>query len=482
MLGYARNTFYWDKYYPLWQRLYDPMLFGVEEKRGAELDLADINHDRAASPENKKTILILYFTRGVFPLRSTIHSHLYCWGKYSKHRIVYVNVALGFSESLIRRFQVDVIIFHTMFLSMRWTSGIFKRNASKCSYLKTLTCTKIIIPQDEFLHTKILNDFCNEFGVTHILTNAKEKDWSNIYCSIDRGQVKLKTVLTGYLDPETLTKIEKLKAKHKPKDIDIGYRAWRAEFWLGEHGTHKTRVAAAFKAAAERVGLNTDISLEEKDVISGDAWFDYLLRCRTTIGVEGGASVLDREGLIKERVAAFLKSNPNATFEDTRTHCFPNEDHKLDLACISPRHLEACATETLQFLVEGTYNDILIPSRHYIPIKKDYSNVDEALKIFLEPARMRKMASTTFEEIVASGRWTYPVFVRDIETSIIDLAPPVTSANHALIQYAARLALTLNDVLNWGFIRIERRCVKSVLKTKAGRWLYTQLIRLKRSY
>jgi glycosyltransferase involved in cell wall biosynthesis len=482
---YAKETFNWDKFYPILRQLYDPALHGAEETRETVMDFAGIDHDQEATSQgnSKKTVLILYFTRGVYPLRSTIHSHLYCWRKYSKHRIVYVNVALGFPERLIKRLKIDVIIFHTMFMSMRWTPAIFKRYVSNCFYLKTLACTKIIVPQDEFLHTEMLTDFCIEFGVTHFLTNTKDQDWDYIYGRLDRNRVKLTTVLTGYLDPETLATIEDSKARHsKLRDIDIGYRAWKAEYWLGEHGLHKTRIASVFKFAANRAGLKSDISLEEKDVILGDAWFDYLIRCRATVGCEGGSRMLDRNGHIKDCVAAFLKSNPAATFEDTRSHCFPDEDGKVDLAVITPRHFEACATETLQFLVEGTYNGILIPWRHYVPIMKDYSNVEDALTIFNNPERMREIVSMAYKEIALGGKWTYPVFVKTVEDSIINTSLTISSQKNVLVQKTVQLALKLRDELNWYFIRTECWCVSRGLKTRIGRWIYARLIRLKGPY
>lgn len=481
-LAYARERFNWAKFYPILQQLYGSSR-DMPVNGKSEDDLTAASPNNAVLSKAKKTILVLYFTRGVYPLRSTIHSHLYCWQKYSKHRIVYVNVALGFPERLLGRLGIDVIIFHTMFLSMRWTPAIFKRQVSNCYYLKGLSCTKIVIPQDEFLHTEMLNDFCNEFGVTHILTNSKEKDWHNIYGRIDRNRVKLRTVLTGYLDPDTVRTIDKLKARNNPRDIDVGYRAWKAEYWLGAHGMHKTRIAEIFQRAATRHELQSDISLEEKDVISGNAWFDYLLRCKSTIGVEGGASLLDRDGQVKDRVATYLRSNPAATFEETRSHCFPNEDGKLDLACVSPRHLEACATGTFQFLVEGAYNGILIPLRHYMPIKADYSNVDAALKIFSEPERMHQMTSTAYAEVVASGKWSYPAFVKEIEESIINSSRPGAGGKSSTTaQTVICWGLGVVDAVNWLFIRIEHWCVRSGLKTKLGRWLYARLIRLKGPY
>jgi hypothetical protein len=36
-------------------------------------------------------------------------------------------------------------------------------------------------------------------------------------------------------------------------------------------------------------------------------------------------------------------------------------------------------TKTCQILVEGEYNDIIQPDVHYIPLRKDFSNLEEVL-------------------------------------------------------------------------------------------------------
>lgn len=402
---------------------------------------------------SKKTILVLYYTRGVYPLRDTIEKHLYSWKKYSKHRVIYINVLFGFPEELLSKITVDVVIFHTIFLGMRWSPDIFKHYTGICKYLKKPDCLKIAMPQDEFMQTDILNDFINDFGVTHILTCADEKDWPLIYEKIDRGKTFLKTVLTGYLDPETVKCIENMKAK-TDRDIDIGYRAWKAEYWLGEQGMHKVRIAEEFEEISKEKGLKTDISMRNEDVLAGDDWFDFLLRCKATIGVEGGASVLDRYGIIKQEVDEYLEKHKDATFEETRRRCFPNEDNRLMLACISPRHLEACATETCQFLIEGTYNNILQPWQHYIPVKKDYSNVADVLNILRDEKRINKIVRTAYEDIVMTNKWTYEEFVREIEKDIIDAA--ITQDNPlSLYSFLVLYRLKLKDLLGWVFIRFE---------------------------
>ena len=405
----------------------------------------------------KKTILILYYTRWVYPLRDTIEKHLYSWRRYSRHRIIYVNVMFGFPEKLLKKINIDVVIFHTIFLGMRWTPSIFTAHTEKCAYLKKLSCVKIAMPQDEFMQTELLNDFINDFGITHILTCASEPDWSKIYDKIDRQKVCLKTILTGYLDPRTVKYIERQKTKVKVKDIDIGYRAWKAEYWLGEHGMHKVKIANLFKKLSKEHGLITDVSMREEDVLAGNKWFKYLLRCKATIGVEGGASVLDKDGSIKVKVDKYLKEQPAATFEETRSRCFPDDDHKLELACISPRHLESCVTETCQLLIEGKYNNILQPWKHYVPIKKDYSNANEALDLIKDNGRINRITKTAYKDIVQSGKWTYPRFIKGIESTIINDASFAGNSKTSPWRNTFFVAILLNlkDFLDWQFIRLE---------------------------
>ena len=400
-----------------------------------------------------KTILVLYYARGVYPLRNAIETHLYCWRRYSKHEVLYVNVRFGFPKQLIERLRIDVILFHTMFLGLRWSPELFKKYARKCAALRSVGCVKIAMPQDEFLNTELLNDFILDYGVTDLWTCASEADWPLIYDRIDRSKVRMRTVLTGYLDEDTVARINRKKRLGIQRDIDVGYRAWKAEYWLGAHGQHKARIAGVFEAACRARGLKADISTRNEDVLAGDAWFDYLLRCRSTIGVAGGASVLDRRGAIRHRVDTYLATHPGATFEQTREDCFRGQDPTLGLACISPRHLEACATETLQFLVEGTFNGILHPWRHYVPIESDYSNVGEALGILAHEEKMKEITTQAYRDIVASQRWSYRHFVEELEREVID--PPAGSVRARVLQRLIGAALRGRDRLSWQFIRFE---------------------------
>ena len=408
-----------------------------------------------AGSKPPRTVLVLYYARGVYPLRNTIKAHLYSWKAYLSRRTVYVNLAFGFPAGLVRRLDLDAVIFDTTFLGMRWSPDRFRQFVGKCRALRDLDCVKIALPQDEFLHARLLGEFINDFGITHVLSCANESDWPAIYPDVPREKVAFRTVLTGYVDPATLAGIKARLASNPARSIDIGYRAWRAEYWLGEHAMHKVRVAEVVGAAAAAAGLRTDISLQEKDVLAGTAWLDFLMSCRATIGVEGGATVLDADGEIKRRVDEYLSVRPGASFAQTRDACFPGEDGRISLMCISPRHLEACATCTCQLLIEGHYNGILQPWRHYVPLMRDYSNVQAAIAWLADARQVEEMVTRAHEEIACNESLTYRAFVRAVETEIIDAAGRHPAYNASRTRSLAHARLDAADRLNWAFIRLE---------------------------
>jgi hypothetical protein len=274
-------------------------------------------------------------------------------------------------------------------------------------------------------------DFIDEFDVDVVCSVAPESEWPTIYPTIDRTRVDFHRVLTGYLDDRTLERIERIVANTPTKDVDIGYRAWRGADWLGRHGTLKGTIAEAVNETGAARGLQLDVSTRDEDTLLGDDWFRFLARCRYTIGVEGGASILDFDGTLKERTERYRAEHPDATYDEVEAACFPGEDGRLALFAISPRHLEACATRTCQVLVQGGYNGVLEPGRHYIELKADLSNLGEVLDTLGDEERRREIVEAAYRDVVASGRYTYRAMVDTVERAALGeaAAAPVPPAS-----------------------------------------------------
>lgn len=356
-------------------------------------------------------ILIVYGNYN-YPLRATVVDHLYCFRRYSDYNFFYLNLAVRRVPRYLNAIHFDAVIFHTTFLSKRWVN--FNSFLNRARPLKKLNAIKIALPQDEFIKTDMLCDFINEFEIDYVFSVAPESEWSKIYHDVDFQKVKFFKVLTGYLDDKTLSRIKKIEESSDSRPIDIGYRAYGICHWLGKHGFLKIKIADIFEDIAKKYDLVYDISTDGKDTFYGDDWYRFLLRCKYTIGIEGGATILDKDGSIRYKTENYLAKHPDATYDEIEASCFPQKDGLLKLMAISPRHLEACASKTCQILVQGRYNDILIPGKHFIELKYDFSNIDQVIDVVKQDKLRHTLTEQAYHDIVESERYTYRSFVNNI--------------------------------------------------------------------
>ncbi len=387
-------------------------------------------------------------------LRESVRDHLYSLQRHSDHRCFYVNLAVRRVPLWLTRIPFDVVVFHTTFLSKRGNPGYFERLCERAAPLKSLAARRIALPQDEYLPPRSLCDFISEFGVDHVFSVAPASEWQAIYPSVDRSRVGISRVLTGYLEPSRL---------HGPgsnpngRPIDIGYRAKEIPPWLGRQGQLKAEVGRAFAVAAPRVGLRSDISMQHEDTLLGPEWMRFLASCKYTLGVEGGASLLDRDGSIRACTERFLAERPVSSFEEIEAACFPGEDGSFGLVALSPRHLEACATRTCQILIEGEYNGVLEANRHYLPLRADLSNLDEVLETVRRDDRRNAIVEAAYADVVASGAYSYRRFVEELERVAL---PDGVLHRHGLLARAAHAANRGLDWLSWRLVSARARAAR----------------------
>ncbi|HBH45852.1 MAG TPA: hypothetical protein DDX47_00585 [Candidatus Jacksonbacteria bacterium] len=411
----------------------------------------------------KSKVLILYRNTN-YPLRTTIKDHLYSFKKYAPTKCYYLNTSLGKFPKYLSKINFDFIIFHTTFLSSRWSGDEkFRNHLEKISLVKNFQAIKIALPQDDFIYTDSLCDFINEFKIKYVFSAAPRSELPKIYHNVDFSKVSFFEVLTGYLDDKTIKKINAMAKKIKRRKIDIGYRAYKAPQSLGKFGFLKTQISDIFCQEAPKYGLKIDISTDGKDTLLGDAWYKFLLTCKYCIGVEGGSSILDRNGTIRAKTIDYLKLNPNATFEKIEQTCFPELDGLLKLQVLTPRHLEACATNTCQILLTGQYNGILKPRVHFIELARDFSNIEEVLRMVKNDQTREKLVTQAYKDIVESKKYTYKNFVEFVlQKATINQRP---LKKYTLYEQFFYHWLNLKDKLNWLFIIFVRLAIYRLLRT-----------------
>jgi hypothetical protein len=182
----------------------------------------------------------------------------------------------------------------------------------------------------------------------------------------------------------------------------------------GRHSRIKGQVAELLKRAAQQRGIVADISTDPNDFIYGDDWYRFLGDCRFVVGAEGGMSLFDPEGDIYDRIEAFTKERPNASFEEIEATCFPGQDGQQIFSGFNPRTLEAAACGCCQILVEAEWLGLLKPFEHYIPIRPDGSNLDEVFDAMANEPAVNNMIRTTHEVLVENPQLRYSHFVRQM--------------------------------------------------------------------
>jgi len=343
-----------------------------------------------------------------YPTRATLVDALLAFRRYAPCRVFYLNLRVRRVPWYLRLVDFDLVVFQTLFFATRWDPAAFRARIERAAPLRRIGRLRVALPQDEFINADGVNDFLERLDVGAVFSVQPAHEWDTIYGA--RRSFAVHPVLTGYLDDERVAKLEGFQ--QLPRDIDIGYRTSdRPPAWLGRHGYLKADVARVVDPPARARGLVTDISVDAADTLLGDDWYRFLCRCRYTLGVEGGTSIIDRTGEIRRRTDAYAAEHPNATFEEIEAACFPGIDGTFRGFAISPRHLEACAARVCQVLTEGEYGGILAPGRHYIELKRDFSNLDEVLDRVQSGEGREEMTARAYDDIVGSKRYTYQAFV-----------------------------------------------------------------------
>lgn len=364
----------------------------------------------AKKGSRKLYILIVY---SAYTVRGSLLDSLNSFSRHTEHKIFYVNLKLKNIPSYLLKIKFDLIIFHCLFFSNKFDREKQLILFEKASPLKQLNCRKVIAPQDEFINSDIVCDFVNNFSINEIFSVQPECVWSTIYGTLNA--VKITPILTGYLDKKTVSYCKKFFHENHTRAIDIGYRCIAKPLaWFGKHGYLKQKIADVFQDKLLNTGISFDISTEEADAIHGWSWFDFLGSCEYVLGVEGGTSLYDRSGSIKKLVDEFTNKHPDAEFDEIEKNCFPGIDENFQGFAISPRHLEACMTGTCQILTEGSYSGILYPNIHYIPIKKDFSDIDSAIKKIKSRDNRNQIVKNAYRDIVDSGLYDISVYPHKI--------------------------------------------------------------------
>ena len=64
-------------------------------------------------------------------------------------------------------------------------------------------------------------------------------------------------------------------------------------------------------------------------------------------------------------------------------------------------------------LFEGEYSSVLEAIKHYIELKKDFSNINEVIEMAQDPELYNKITNRAYSDLIESGKYSYQSFIQD---------------------------------------------------------------------
>lgn len=398
---------------------------------------------------------------------NVIRDFLFSFNAHSRHRYFYVfDCRVLDDESDFSAFDVILVFWSLYLLGPDLIENVRER-------IRRAPALKVLFLQDEYRDIWPMNEKMRELGIQVMFTCVAEQDHDTFY---SRARIPsldaVYTVLTGYV-PEYLERWR--YDPDRPRPIDIGYRSREMPAYLGDLGREKGMIAERFRSICAAHGLVADISVRESERLYGEEWVRFVGDSRCVLGTASGSSVIDFTGEIRRRCLHHLATHPEASYDELRRLYFADVDGKHTIETVSPRVFEAAALRSTMVHHEGRYAGVIEPGRHFVCVKRDYSNVAEVVEQIRDHGHCRALADNAYRDLVASGRYSYREFVREFDRRL-DRHVPKTLRRRTISRplfYARNYRRRGQKLLPWkgGFVVAPAVALPS-------RWLSTLLAQI----
>jgi len=235
--------------------------------------------------------------------------------------------------------------------------------------------------------------FCKQLRIKLLVTQSKDERVSSLYKNA--LGCKVACVPNTGIDPKIFSPTTPLQ--NRPNTI--GYRSNPSIWYMGND--EKTAITDWFQANESRIGVKVDASLSPSDRFDAQGYAKFLNRCRGQLGTESGGDYFELTDRTRKKVNAYTRKYPAATWTEIKSLFFDHYGPSIPLRIISGRQVEAAACKTVQILFEGRYNDYLKPDKHYIPLKKDFSNFDEVMQKFRDDNYCLRITKNAYDLVMS---------------------------------------------------------------------------------
>lgn len=366
-------------------------------------------------------IALLYY---IYPSAANAYfEHIESFGKYSQHSIHTIPICSYNNSFRLPSLEMyDVIIFHYGFCFYNPQSILKPEEIKEVSKFKGL---KVYFGQDEYTTPEYAVKNLKALGIHHIFSCiSDEKNFRKVYPKSKLPNLTYTKVLTGYVS-DTLREVYDANLQDRP--LDIVYRGNNLGLVFGKLGAEKFEIGMRMKEVADKHQLKTDIKWLSSDKILGNKWFKFLRKGRIMLCTESGSSIIHTNIYLKTLLLDSLEVvSSSKSVEEFRIRAkkfyklIPNDGDSI-IAEVSPKVFEAIACGTVLLCYEGNYSGIIKPNIHYIPLKKDFSNISEVLTKISDIKFLKKIQQRAYKDIILSQQYTYKTFIKKTDQKISEL-------------------------------------------------------------
>jgi hypothetical protein len=340
---------------------------------------------------------------------TTIMEHVEAFARHSRFPVWNYNTDVGFPNTLGGFRFAAIVLHYSIFAPQN-----YYLNDYFLSYLEGSGSYKIAFFQDEHHYCQDRFDFLNRNRVDCVYTLLEPEYWPQVYGKYTHVP-KLVYGIPGYVSDDLVQLAAQITKPDEEREIDIGYRGRTLRPYMGKGSQEKAEVGTGFLERARGSGLTLDIAVDEESRIYTDAWFRFLANCRAVLGTEAGVSIFDTDDVVRTEYERLIAENPSIGFEELSDRLLGKWEDNIYYRTVSPRHFEAAALRVCQILFEGKYSGILEPMVHYIPLEKDFSNIDDVLRLFRDEDVRHRLTENAYRDLIASERYSYERFVESFD-------------------------------------------------------------------
>ncbi|MGY4178315.1 glycosyltransferase involved in cell wall biosynthesis [Bradyrhizobium sp. USDA 4518] len=352
---------------------------------------------------------------------NTVGEHIASWQSFTCFDFHLLNLwpnpsggALAMPDTVDLNSYEGVIVHNT---TAYFPANLFNLDSRLGLKFRDYDGVKVLAKQDEHYHSAKWAEFIRDNGFNVLITCVPPTELEKVYPRSIVGNISVVHALTGFVSPF----LRSLSSPaHRDRAIDIGYRGSVQPLSFGRLGFEKRKIGFDVTRAMSFSKGRIDISSRWEDRITGENWFKFMANSKVTLGVESGSNLFDFDGSVEQWCLGYENLNKGShDSEEFYLRAHERFLHKyegnIDYAQISPRHFEAAATRSVQLLYEGHYSGIFVPGRHYIPLKRDLSNLEEALEVISSESKAKHLTEAAFDEIVMNDDLGYARFVENVD-------------------------------------------------------------------